>query len=163
MTWFDYAVLIVIGISVLVSIIHGFVRELLALAAWIAAFVVAQWAAPIAVAWMPAALENPSLRVLAAFMMVFVAVLIVMTLLAYAISGLVKTAGLGGVDRLLGAIFGFVRGILIVLVGVLVAGLTTLPTEPVWRYAVLSPPFEALANTVKVWLPYGLSEHIHYN
>jgi membrane protein required for colicin V production len=103
MTWFDYAVLIVIGISVLVSIIHGFVRELLALAAWIVAFLAAQWAAPLAITWMPAALEDPSLRALAPFVLVFVAVLIVMTLLAYAIAGLVKTAGLGGVDPAAGS------------------------------------------------------------
>ena len=66
----------------------------------------------------PAALNNPSLRLFAGFVAVFVIVLIAMTLLAIAISSLIKTAGLGFADRALGAMFGLVRGLAIVLIAV---------------------------------------------
>ena len=163
MTWFDYAVLAIIGISVLLSIIHGFVRELLALASWIVAFVVAQIYATAVAPLLPAAIPGPSLRLLAAFSSVFLIVLLVMTLAAIAVSSLIRKAGLGAADRMLGAVFGLVRGLVIVMLVVLLAGLTTLPRQPAWRHAMLSAPLEALANVVKLWLPYDLSKHINYD
>lgn len=163
MTWIDYAVLAIIAISVLLSVIHGLVRELLALASWIIAFLVAQLFAEDVVPLLPAAVQNPSLRLLVAFAAVFLAVLLVITVLAIVMSQLVKGIGLGAVDRLLGAVFGLVRGLVMVMVVVLLAGLTTLPKQPVWRQAMFSPPLEALANVIKVWLPNDLSKHINYD
>ncbi len=162
MTWFDYAVLAIIGISVLLSVIHGLVRELLALASWIVAFLVAQAYATDVAPLLPAAIPGPSLRLLAAFLSVFLTALLVLTLAAIAVSSLLKRAGLGPIDRALGAVFGLVRGLAIVMVVVLLAGLTTLPRQPAWRNAVSSAPLEALANVIKVWLPYDLSKHINY-
>lgn len=162
MTWFDYAVIAIIGISILLSIIHGLVREILSLASWVVAFVLAQLFAGEAAAMLPAALEHPALRMLAGFLCVFFAVLIVMTLLAIAISGLIKTAGLGFADRAMGAVFGLVRGVAIVMIAVLVAGLTALPRQAAWRHAMFSEPLVTLANWVKVWLPEDLAKHINY-
>ncbi len=162
MTWIDYAVLAIIGVSVLFSVIHGFVRELLSLASWVSAFLVAQYFAAQVAALLPAAVPNESLRLLAGFLAVFLLVLLAATLLAIAISSLIKRAGLGAADRLLGAVFGLVRGVAVVMVIVLLAGLTALPTTPAWRQAMTSAPLEALANTVKVWLPSDLSKHINY-
>ena len=163
MTWVDYAVLAIIGISVLLSVIHGLVRELMALAAWIVAFLTAQFYAADVAPLVPAAITSPSLRLLAAFLLVFLAVLVVMSVLASLISRLIRRAGLGAVDRLLGALFGFVRGLAIVMVVVLLAGLTMLPRQQAWRHAMLSPPLEALANAIKVWLPYDFSRHVKYD
>ena len=163
MTWIDYAVLAIIGISVLLSVIHGLVRELMALASWIVAFMVAQIYAADVAPVLPAAISNQSLRLLAAFLGLFLAVLLVMTLLAIVISRLIKSTGLGLVDRVLGAVFGLVRGLAIVMTVVLLAGLTTLPRQQAWRQAMLSAPLVVLANVVKVWLPYGLSKHINYD
>ncbi|MBI4192420.1 MAG: CvpA family protein [Betaproteobacteria bacterium] len=162
MTWFDYAVLTIIGISVLLSIIHGFVRELLALASWFVAFIAAQMYAADIAPLLPAAIPGPSLRLLAAFLAMFLMVLLVMTLAAIAASSLIRSAGLGVADRALGAVFGLVRGLAMVMVVVVLAGLTTLPRQPVWRNAMFSAPLEALANVIKVWLPYDLSKHINY-
>ena len=102
MTWIDYAVIAIIGISVLLSVIHGLVREILALASWVVAFIVAQMFAGDVAALLPAALTNPSLRLLAGFLAVFLAVLVAMTLVAIGVSGLIKSAGLGFADRALG-------------------------------------------------------------
>ncbi len=162
MTWIDYAVLAIIGVSVLLSIIHGFVRELLSLASWIVAFLVAQFFAVEAAALLPQAIPYESVRLLAGFLLVFLTVLLLSTLLAIAISSLIKRAGLGAADRMLGAVFGLVRGLAVVTVAVLMAGLTALPSTPAWRQAMSSAPLEALANTIKPWLPSDLSKHINY-
>jgi membrane protein required for colicin V production len=153
MTWIDYAVIAIIGISVLLSVIHGLVREILALASWVVAFIVAQMFAGDVAALLPAALTNPSLRLLAGFLAVFLAVLVVMTLLAIAVSGLIKSAGLGFADRALGAVFGLVR---------VLAGLTALPRQTAWRHAMFSEPLVILGNSVKVWLPDDMAKHINY-
>ena len=162
MTGFDYAVLAIVGISVLLSIIHGFVRELLALASWIVAFLAAQNYAADFAPLLPAAITSGSGRLLVAFLAVFLVVLLAMTLAANLLSRLFRAAGLGLADRALGAVFGLVRGFAIVMVVVLLAGLTALPRQPVWRDAMLSAPLEALAGAIKIWLPYDLSKHINY-
>ena len=163
MTWIDYAVLAIIVVSVLLSVFHGLVRELMALAAWVAAFFVAQAYAPAVETIVPVAISNPALRMLAAFVAVFLGVLVAMTLLGAGISSLLRSVGLGTVDRILGAVFGLVRGLAIVLIAVLLAGLTALPRQPAWRHATFTAPLEALANAVKVWLPYGFSKHVNYD
>ena len=58
--------------------------------------------------------------------------------------------------------FGLVRGLAIVLIAVLLAGLTTLPRQSAWRNAVFTEPLVSLANWVKVWLPQDMSKHINY-
>ena len=162
MTWLDYAVIAIVGISILLSVIHGLVREILSLVSWVVAFMVAQMFAAEVALLLPAAFTNQSLRLLAAFLAVFVAVLVVMTLLAMAVSGLIRTAGLGFADRALGAVFGLVRGVAIVMIAVLLAGLTALPRQTAWRHAMFSEPLVILANWVKVWLPDDLAKHINY-
>ena len=163
MTAFDYAVLAILGLSILLSIWRGAVREILALLSWVLAFFAAQGYAPAVAAYMPAAVENPSLRLLLGFVLVFLTVMVLAATVALAVSKLVRAVGLGPVDRGMGAIFGLVRGMLIVLVLVLVGGLTSAPRLPVWREAMLSPPLEAAALAVKSFFPEELSRRISYD
>ncbi len=162
MTAFDYAVLAIVGLSIVLSVWRGAVRELLALASWVIAFLAAQAYGPAVSGYLPAALAQPSLRVLAGFVIVFVAVLVLMTLAALLLSKLIRAAGLGPVDRALGAVFGFLRGMLVVLILVLLSGLTAAPRQPAWRDAMLSAPLEAAAMAVRSYLPDELSRRISY-
>ena len=162
MTLFDLAVLVIVGLSVLLSLIRGLVREVLALAAWVVAFLAANLLAGEVALWMPDAIPTEALRLLAAFVVVFLAVLVAVSALAILASKLVKSAGLGLEDRLLGGVFGLARGMLVVMILVLLAGLTALPRQPVWRNAVLSDPLEAFAGSIKTWLPADLSQRITY-
>ena len=163
MTVFDYAVLAIAGISVLLSVIRGLVREVLALAGWVVAFVAASLFAEDAAALVSRDVPGEALPLLVGFAAVFIAALVVMSLLAMVASKLVKSAGLGVEDRVLGGVFGLARGLLVVMVLVLAAGLTALPRQPAWRNAVLSGPLEAVAGQIKAWLPAGLSKRITYD
>lgn len=162
MTLIDYVVLAIIGFSILLSVLRGLVRELLALAAWAIAFVTARLFGGDLAALMPSEIPGEELRWLAGFVTLFITVLLVMSLVAVAVSQLVKSAGLSVEDRVLGAIFGMVRGVAVVIVLALIAGTTALPKQPVWRDAALRPLLELVALGVKGWLPPALAQHIKY-
>lgn len=162
MTLVDLAVAVIMGLSVLLSVIRGLTREVLALAAWVVAFLAANLLAAEVAPWLQGAIATEGLRLLAGFVGVFLVALILMSVLAMLASKLVKNAGLGLEDRLLGGVFGLARGLLVVMIIVLLAGLTTLPRHAVWRNAMLSEPLEGLAGRIKVWLPAELSQRITY-
>lgn len=163
MTLVDIAVAAIVGLSVLLSIIRGLVREVLALAAWLVAFLAANLMAAQVAPRLPDAVPTEELRMLVGFAVVFIAVLLAMSVLAILASKLVKSAGLGLEDRLLGGAFGLARGLLVVMIIVLLAGLTSLPRQAVWRNAVLSGPLETLAEQSKAWLPADLAQRITYD
>ncbi|HEX8874910.1 MAG TPA: CvpA family protein [Nitrosospira sp.] len=162
MTAFDYCVLAILCISVVLSFVRGVVRELVSLAGWIVAFMVANSFAAQFAPMLPSFITGESLRMLLAFAALFLTTLLVMGLTAMAASALTKTAGLGLADRFLGSVFGFVRGLLVVLSIVLAAGLTALPQEPFWRKAMLSGPLEMAVMMAIPLLPQDLSRHINF-
>jgi membrane protein required for colicin V production len=161
MQWFDYAVLTVLGLSLLVGILRGLMREMVSLAGWIAAFVLGTAFSGIVSAHMPESL-GPMLSGLLAFLLIFIGVLVVSGVVGLALSLLVRATGLGFLDRILGATFGLVRGAAIVLLAVLLGGLTPLPREPFWRQAVLSGPFETFALALRPYLPEGVAQRLKY-
>lgn len=163
MTVFDYVVIAILGLSILLSVIRGLVREVLALLAWVAAFLAANFFAGPLAGLLPSIISSAEVRLLVGFGAAFVVVLLSMSVLARFASRLVRSTGLGVEDRVLGSVFGLARGMLVVMVLVLTAGLTSLPKQPVWREAVLSKPLESFAGRVKVWLPGGLSQRITYD
>lgn len=162
MTVFDYAVLAIIGLSILLSMMRGFLREVLALAGWVAAFFVAKLYTLELAPLLPEAIPSETLRLLAAFVILFLATLLVTSLLAIALSEVFKKVGLGWLDRWLGAIFGLARGVIIVGVLVLLAGLTSIPQDARWRNAMFSAPLEALVMSCLPWMPQGVAKHIKF-
>jgi membrane protein required for colicin V production len=162
MTAFDYAVLAVIAASVLLGLWRGVVSEVLALAAWVVAFFVARvWAQEVAT-WLVAWIAEPGIRLAAAYVLVFIAVLLAFALARMLISLMLKAVGLGLLDRLLGGAFGVLRGILVVVFTVLVAGMTPLPRSDWWRGAVLAPPLETVVIAAKPWLPVEAAKRIRF-
>jgi membrane protein required for colicin V production len=163
MTLFDYVVLVIIGSSVVLSVMRGFAREVLALAGWIIAFLAANTLSGVVAEWFAPAIRDGSVRALTAFAVVFVVTLILASVLGIVVSKVLRSAGLGLEDRLLGGFFGFARGMLIVLTLVLLCGLTALPRQPAWSDAMLSPPLEAAAGAMKPWLPQAVSRYLSYD
>ena len=162
MTVFDYAVLAIVGLSVIVSLFRGALREVMALASWIGAFLIALHFAPMLSVLLPASVGHPWLRLCLAFGVLMLVSLIVFALITMALARVVRDAGLGSWDRAMGAVFGLVRGLVILVGLVLVAGMTPLPREPAWRNAVFSPTLVALAKSARAFLPATLAERIHF-
>lgn len=162
MTVFDYAVLGVIGFSILLGLMRGFVRESLDLAGWVAAFLAARTFGVQAAALLADYLPNENLRLVAGFLAVFLLALLLAGLLAAGLSEVVKKVGLGMLDRMLGLVFGCLRGVLIVSVLVLLGGMTSLPQRQEWRDAAFSPPLEALVLLAVPWLPESMARHLSF-
>jgi len=163
LTSFDYIVLVVIGISIVVSMMRGAVKEVLAIAGWVAAFYVAKTYASQLVPLLPPDIPTEPLKVLAAFVILLLGVLLVASLLSIALSSLIKKIGLNWLNRFFGALFGLMRGLLIVCVLVFLAGLTNLPKDTRWTNAMFSSPLEVLVKSMLPWLPPSVAKHIKYD
>lgn len=162
LTAFDYAVLGVVGLSVVVSLFRGAVREVMALGSWVGAFLISLHFAPSLSHVLPASVGHPWVRLCVAFVGLIVVSLMLFALLTLALGRLVRGAGLGPWDRAAGVLFGVVRALVILVGLILVAGLTSLPREPAWRNAVFSPPLVGLAKSARAFLPAALAERIHF-
>ena len=161
MTWFDYVVIAILGLSVLLAVIRGAVREITALAGWAAALILSGLFAQELAQWLPASLSQV-LRAIIAYLIIFLGVLLLSGVTGLLLAKLFRAAGLGLADRALGAFFGLLRGAAIVFVGVMLAGLTGLPKEPFWREAALSGPVETAVLAAKPALPKDLAQRIRY-
>ncbi len=162
MTAFDVVVLAILGASILISVVRGLVKEILSLVAWVAAFVIATLYASDLAALLPDAIPAGTIRFIAAFAILLIGTLLVGALVNLAIAHIISASGLKVVDRGLGGLFGLGRGLVIVVTLVILAGLTELPRQPVWRDAVLSPLAESAARTVKPWLPDSWARHVRF-
>ncbi|GAB2578075.1 CvpA family protein [Dyella jejuensis] len=156
----DLIIIAVLVLSVLVGLWRGLISEVLALATWIAAFWVAWTYGPAVSAHFEHAIQTPILRLLVGYGICFIAVLIVGALVRFAIQTLVDSTGLGGTDRLLGMIFGFVRGLLLVTLLVFLVGLTSFAHEPMWQQSTLLPQFKGMAAWLEREMPPNVREHL---
>jgi len=162
-TLLDLAALLVVVLSVLISVVRGAMREVMSIVSWVASVFLAVYLAPAAATLLPAQLANPSLRLAAAFVAILLLSLLLFGLVALSLSKLVRKSGLSASDRALGALFGLARGVVILVVLTLLAGLTRLPREPAWRDAMLGPPLETLALAACDYLPQALASRIGYD
>jgi membrane protein required for colicin V production len=163
MTAFDYAVLAIVGLSVLVSLFRGAVREVMSLVSWVGAVWIALHFAPKVSALLPASLGHPWLRLFGVFIGLMVVSLLLFALIGLALARFVRGSGLGPWDRAVGVLFGLVRALVILVALVLAAGLTPLPREAAWRNAMFSPPLVALAKNARAFLPASLAERIRFD
>ncbi len=163
MTAFDVILLTVVGVSVVFAIWRGFVRELLSLLSWTAAFLMARAFGATAALMLPKLVTYADLRLGLGYGAVFLSSLVLFTLASMLIAKLTKVAGLSVTDRVLGMLFGLARGLLIAVILVLVGGLTMLPHLPEWREAVFSSPLEKMALSMRPLLPEQLSARVKYD
>ncbi len=165
-TVFDYIVLIILITSIIISTVRGLVKEVLSLLAWVAAFIVANTYAPQMAAMLPEGLAGllpgAITKLIAGFAILFLGTLFIGALINVAIGHLIRVAGLTFADRGLGGLFGLARGLVLVLTGVILAGLTTFPKQPFWREALFSPLAETAVRTLKPMLPPDWARHVHF-
>lgn len=163
MIWFDFVIIGVILFSTLISLMHGFLKEAISLASWIIAFWVAISFSSTLEPMLPqlpeAVADISSLRMAFAFFLLFIGTLIIGAIVNMLVGLLVSGGGLTTTDRLLGMIFGLLRGNAIMVVAVLLVLLVGLDGH--WRsQSTLSPLFESQARWLAEQLPGEIGEQI---
>lgn len=155
--WIFVAVLLA---SMLMGAWRGLIYEVLSLAGWVVAFFVAQWFAVDAAAWLPLEGAQETVRYAAGFILVFVVALFVCGFLAWLGKKLVEAVGLRPVDRTLGAAFGVLRGLVVLLVLVVMAGLMQLHQADWWQESRGAALLSDMLQALKPALPQELGKHL---
>jgi membrane protein required for colicin V production len=149
----DWVVVAVLAASVLLGLWRGLVYEVLSVMNWLAAFVLAQWLAPRAAAMMPLSRAGESIQYAAGFVVVFIAALFAGGLVAWLTKKLVEAVGLRPVDRVLGGVFGMVRGVLAVLAVAVLVHLVKLQGSLWWTESVTAGVATAALRGLKPVVP----------
>ena len=131
--WVDIALASLLLLSVIVGLVRGFVFELLSLAGWFAAYFAAQWFTPLAVAYVPMAVPDSALNHGIAFACLFLLTLVIWSLAARGVRLLVHATPLSLIDRVLGAGFGVLRGMVVLLVLATAIAFTPLAASSEWQ------------------------------
>lgn len=163
MTGFDFALLGIVGASTLLGVIRGLIKELLSLVAFGLAFVAAIWWGPsLAGVTLLNWVSHEYLRLGIAYAALFVLTLLSVGLVNMAMAAMIRTTGLSPADRGLGAMFGLLRGVLLVLVLVVIAGYTPLPNEPWFKQAMFSKQVIGVVQQLKAKVPVPLNQWLPY-
>lgn len=151
--WADFAIVAIIVISVLISLFRGFIREILSLVIWaISLFAAFKFSGKMASVLEPH-IQNPSVRIAVGFAVVFLVILILGDLLAHLLTKFTSKKGLNGIDRTFGMIFGFVRGVFLVAVLLLLVTLGGDQKSEWMRNSYLIPHFQGLVHWLHSLLP----------
>ncbi len=161
MSWVDLIIVVIIIISALISVVRGFVKESISLASWVlAGFIALRYFAPLAELLEPY-IESPTIRTGTGFAILFVSSLIIGAIVNFMASQAVTKTGLSGTDKSLGVVFGAARGMLIVTMLVLLAGLTPMPSEPWWNDSSMIEFFSEMASWIKDILPQDIASRFN--
>lgn len=163
MIWVDLAILGIVGLSALIGLFRGFTREAIGLVTWVLAFLIAYHLAEPVAGLLSQWISVRSVRLAAAFGGLFIVALIIGAIINYSVSKLVTKTGFAGTDRALGAVFGVLRGVAVLIILVLLAGLTAVPRDQWWQESIFIAHLQEGALMVRDWLPEGLAEEIQFN
>ena len=147
-------------VSLLLGLWRGFIHEVLSLLGWPIAFLLSNIYTDNIARLIP--LTQDALRLTVVYALLFVVVLIAWGVLVMLLAKLLKMIGTGWPDRMLGGMFGVLRGGLVVLVLVWLAGMTAIPEQQFWRNAQTSKVAEDVALLTKAWLPDNIAHSVRY-
>jgi membrane protein required for colicin V production len=156
----DWILAAVLLASLAIGAWRGLVYELMSLAGWVAAFFVAQLFAPQAAEWLPMGKAAEPVRYAAGFVVVFVATAFAAGLLSWLAKKLIDAVGLRPVDRTLGAAFGLVRGIVLLLAAAVVVNMTQLQSSAWWQESKGAPVLTAALKGLKPALPEEFAKYL---
>ncbi|HEX4885181.1 MAG TPA: CvpA family protein [Casimicrobiaceae bacterium] len=162
MTLLDAAIVGVLALSILFAYARGIVRSLIGFVAWIAGLVAGFLFAPALAQLLPAVPDHPLVPQAVAFVLIFVSAIVAGALLAWPLRAVVHGAGLGFLDRGLGAVFGLARGALVLAVFAVAVGLSALPQRDWWQNSLFAPTLEAAALSLRPWLPPAWAAKLAY-
>lgn len=156
----DIILLLVLAASVLLGLWRGLVFEVLSVAGWVLAFFLAQWYADWAAGWLPLGdATAPPLRYAAGFALVFVATLFGSSLLAWLVKKAFESVGLRPIDRVLGAGFGLLRGLVLLLALALLVHMTPWRDSEAWQQALGPDWLLAGLHALKGFMPDTLVQY----
>ena len=158
----DYLILAILGISMVASLMRGLISEVMSLAVWALALWISATTSGAFAGKFLAGIEQSAVRLGTAYIAIFLLVLVLGGILTWAIRRIITKTGLSGTDRWLGALFGFTRGLLIVFSGVIFAGFTTIPEQPLWQESVLLPPAQSAVRGLSQFLPKSVHSFLNY-
>jgi membrane protein required for colicin V production len=159
-TLVDLALGLGLALSMLVGAWRGLVTEMLALFGWGVSYFSAQWFGPQVAVHVPVGESGSRVNVLAGMMVVFVAAWLVWALLSWAVRAMVQASGLSGADRMLGAAFGLVRGLLVSLVLYTLVSMTPMTQWGPWQASQAVPWLQVLMQGLRPVLPEGVSRYL---
>ncbi|MDO9268204.1 MAG: CvpA family protein [Methylobacter sp.] len=162
MIWIDFTLIGLVFISFVIGLLRGFTKEVFSLVFWMLAVWVSLMFSRDFSGFLESAISHPAARMVASFAALFAITLSLGGLIGFLLSVLAKKTGLTFMDRFGGMIFGIVRGLIVVTVVVILAGLTPLPKDSWWTESTLIPPFQLLAVWLRDHLSSGMAEYISY-
>jgi membrane protein required for colicin V production len=149
----DWILLALLAASMLIGAWRGLVYEVLSVMGWIAAFLLAQWLAPDVATKLPMQSSGETLRYAAAFVLVFIASVFAAGLVSALMKRLISAVGLRPVDRILGAVFGLFRGLILLLALTVVVHMTALQESDWWLESQGGPMLITLLKGLRPMLP----------
>lgn len=156
----DWIFLAVLALSFLIGAWRGLVYEVLSLATWVAAFYLAQWFAPVAASWLPMSGATETVQYAAGFVVVFILAMFAGSLLTWLISRLFRVSGLRPADRVLGAAFGALRGVVLILVAAVLVAMTPMQHEAWWTHSAGAHWASAMVKGLKPALPQEFARYL---
>lgn len=160
MNWVDWALALVLLLSVMLGIWRGLVYEVLSVAGWVAAFFTAQAYAGAVGDWLPMSQFAPALRSAAGFALVFIGTAFACGIVSWAVKQMVASVGLRPVDRVLGGAFGVARGLLILLGLTVVVSMTPLRAQAVWQSSPMASALAQTLSAIKPVLPVAVGQYL---
>jgi membrane protein required for colicin V production len=156
----DWAFLGVLVVSLIIGAWRGLVYEILSVLGWALSFYIAQWFAPEVAAVLPLQSASDPVRFAAAFVLIFIVSVFLAGLLAVLFKKLVEAIGLRPVDRTLGAAFGLVRGVILLLAVTVVVNMTAFKASDWWQESVGAGVLTAAVQGLKPVLPEQFAKYL---
>lgn len=153
MIWVDWCILAVVLISILVGVFRGFAREILNLLTWALAFGVAWIFGDHLAGLLAAKIAEPAVRIACAYAVLFLGGLLTGAVLTHFLTDWIRDSVFNGIDRTLGGGFGLLRGAVVVILFVLLAGTMGARQDRWWHQSIFVPRLEWLAEGMKVLVP----------
>ena len=149
----DYAVLTVIVFSGLISLFRGFIREAISLLTWVLAVWLVLHFSDVFVSYLTEYVQSDGLRLAISALLVVMATLLLGMIISQLMMMMVRFTGLSGLDRFVGFFFGLARGMLIVLLGLIVAKSAHMNERSWWKASVMVEQFRPVIAWADDWLP----------
>ena len=157
----DWVFVAVLAFSMLLGAWRGLVYEVLSVLGWAVSFYAAQYFAPRVAGLLPLQSSSDAVRYAAAFVLVFVAAVFAAGLLAFALKKLIDAIGLRPADRSMGAAFGLVRGVILLLAAAVVMDMTALKNSVWWQESKGAHVLSATLQGLKPVLPEKFSNYLN--